>query len=80
MGIQEAQLRWMPKKLILLRRKADPNQYRVVGFYPGHAALIRFENGEWQILHTDDPAQSGEWIGNYECAEDALAALEKTVP
>jgi hypothetical protein len=66
----------MPTKLSIRPDEADPNQYRVMGLPPGHNALIRFKNGEWNILHTDEPNQSGEWAGGYESADAALAALE----
>ena len=62
-------------KLHMRPHETQPNQYRVVGLPAGQNALIGFD-GEWRILHTDDPGHSGEWVGNYHSAEDALAALE----
>jgi hypothetical protein len=68
----------MMPKLILLH-ETEPNQYRIMGLPLGHNALIRFENGEWWILHTDDSGQPEEWVGNYESTEAALAALEEAL-
>ena len=66
----------MPAKLTLRPHETELNQYRVTGLPTGHQALIRFKNGEWWILHADDSGHLGEWIGGYQSADVAIAALE----
>ena len=77
-GIQQAELYRM-LKLILRPHETERDQYRVMGLSPGHNTLVRFENGEWWIRHTDDSGQRREWVGIYESAKMVVAALEEAL-
>jgi hypothetical protein len=59
---------------------ADPKkrviQHQVQGLPPGRKALIGQSNHKWKILRTKDGV-SGDWEGEYDTAEEALAALRQ---
>jgi hypothetical protein len=53
-------------------------EYEVMGLPPRHQAIIRLGIDGWQILHGNDGIP-GEWVGTYESAEAALAALQEAL-
>jgi hypothetical protein len=53
-------------------------EYEVMDLPPGHQAIIALAYDGWQILHAND-GFSGEWVGTYESAEAALAALQEAL-
>lgn len=53
-------------------------EYEVVGLPSGHRAIIALDNDGWQILHESDGFPA-EWVGHYETAEAALAALQEAL-
>lgn len=52
-----------------------PIQYEVRGLPPGQRALIGYPP-YWRVLRITDTAH-GEWRGDFDSPEDALAALER---
>ena len=55
-------------------------QYEVTGFPPGQEASIAnfgsVHRDSWRIFRVKDSIDSG-WMGDYNTAEDALAALQQ---
>src|SRR3989304_4918262 len=52
-------------------------KYKVGGMPPGEEATItESPNQGWRILRTKNGVQ-GDWTGEYESADEALAALQK---
>jgi hypothetical protein len=52
----------------------QPGQYEVLGLPPGHGRVLireRTAGGRWRISR-----RPSQWEGDYETAEDALAALQ----
>jgi hypothetical protein len=53
-------------------------EYEVVGLPPGHEARIALFDDRWKIIHSDNGTR-GEWVGSYESAAAALAALQEAL-
>jgi hypothetical protein len=61
-----------------LKRNKKRIEYEVLGLPPGHEAIIKLGNDGWQILRGSDTFP-GEWVGDYDTAEAALAALQEAL-
>jgi hypothetical protein len=53
-------------------------EYEVVGLPPGHEARIALFDDRWKIIHSDSGTR-GEWVGPYQTAAAALAALQEAL-
>jgi hypothetical protein len=54
-------------------------QYEVLGLpMEQRATIAEMEGRKWKTLRTEDGVQ-GSWTGEYETAEDALAALQREI-
>jgi hypothetical protein len=61
-----------------LKTFAKAIEYEVVGLPPGHEATIALFDDRWKIIHSDNGTR-GEWVGPYETAAAALAALQEAL-
>ena len=53
-------------------------RYKVGALPPGEEAALANFNGKWKILRVRNGVQ-GQWAGEYQSADDALAALQAEV-